>query len=211
MGNRAWHLGHDSDVEHRCASIAPPALPPHSTDSPAAGEWGPGRFGVTHRVDGDTLPFGSLPRPPRSDIVPGNLARLLHPRSQGKRARTRQAGLRLHRVDWERHRWQDHPVLGAGGMMTTARKLGAVAMITVAVVLTGCTTSTVPTTTSTTAPLRKAPPAIVVAVDTAATPRRLGARRFRSCANIRARNLVVRQPDRRLVPGQADSRSRARR
>ena len=55
--------------------------------------------------------------------------------------------------------------------MPTARKLAAVAIMTVAVILTGCTTSTVPTTTSTTAPLRKAPPAIVVAVDTAATPR----------------------------------------
>ena len=54
--------------------------------------------------------------------------------------------------------------------MTTGRKLRAVAMMTVAVFLTGCTTSTAPTPTSTTAPLRKAPPAIVVAVDTAATP-----------------------------------------
>ncbi len=55
--------------------------------------------------------------------------------------------------------------------MPTARKLGAVAIMTVAVILTGCTTSTAPTPTSTTAPLRKAPPATVVAVDTAATPR----------------------------------------
>ena len=55
--------------------------------------------------------------------------------------------------------------------MRTVGKLGAVAIVTVAAVLTGCTTSTAPTPTSTTAPLRKAPPATVVAVDTAATPR----------------------------------------
>lgn len=55
--------------------------------------------------------------------------------------------------------------------MTTGRKLGAMAIMPVAVILTGCTTSTAPTPTSTTAPLRKAPPTTVVAVDTAATPR----------------------------------------
>jgi PBP1b-binding outer membrane lipoprotein LpoB len=55
--------------------------------------------------------------------------------------------------------------------MTTARELGAVAIITVAVILTGCTASTAPTPTSSTAPSGKAPPVTVVAVDTAATPR----------------------------------------
>ena len=69
------------------------------------------------------------------------------------------------RVGRERYGRQDHPVLVKGGVMTTARKLGAVATIAVAVILTGCTTSTAHTPTSTTAPLRKAPPAIVVAVD----------------------------------------------
>jgi hypothetical protein len=52
------------------------------------------------------------------------------------------------------------------------RKLAAVARMTLAVILTGCTTSTLHTTTPSTTPSGKAPPVTVVAVDTAATPRR---------------------------------------
>ena len=55
--------------------------------------------------------------------------------------------------------------------MSKVYRLTAVVIATMVVVLASCTTSTAPTPTSTTAPLRKAPPAIVVAVDTAATPR----------------------------------------
>ena len=72
-----------------------PSFALHFTDSPAAGERGPGRFGVAYRADGDTVPFGSLPRPPRFDGLPSNLARVLHPRPEGKRAWARQAGLRV--------------------------------------------------------------------------------------------------------------------
>ena len=79
--------GHDSDVEHRPPPLAPSALCPLIPPTPQpAGERGPGRFGVTYRADGDTLPFGSLPRPPRFDGVPSNLARVLDPRAQGERA-----------------------------------------------------------------------------------------------------------------------------
>jgi len=67
--------------------------------------------------------------------VPGNRARLLHPRSQGKRARTRQAGLRLHRVDWERHGRQDHLGLGGGSMMRTLRHPIAMFVVAVLVVI----------------------------------------------------------------------------
>ena len=56
-------------------------------------------------------------------------------------------------------------------MMRTVRKLAAVAIMTVAMILTGCTTSTAPMPTSTTAALRHAPQVTVIAVDTAATPR----------------------------------------
>ena len=103
------------------ASCSPCLLPSHGTDSAAAGERSPGRFGVTHRADCDALPFGSLPRPPRFDGVPGNFARLLHHHSQGKRARARQAGLLLHRLGRERQSRQDHPGLVAGSVMRTLR------------------------------------------------------------------------------------------
>ena len=70
--------------------VRPLLLPPcrlYSTDSAATGERGPSRFGVTYRADGDALPFGSLLGHTRPDCLPGNLACLLHPRPEGKRAR----------------------------------------------------------------------------------------------------------------------------
>ena len=151
-------LGHDGDVEHGPPPLASRLVPSLSVDSPATGERGPGRFGVTYRADGDTLPFGSLPRPPWFDGVPSNLTRVLDTRGSNERAWALEARFRLHRVGRERHGRADHLVLDASGVMTTGRKLGAMAIMTVAVILTGCTTSTAPTPTSTTAPLRKAPP-----------------------------------------------------
>ena len=69
--------------------VRPILLPPAPTFCllPSSRRTGPSRFGVTDRADGVTLPFASLPRPPRFDRLPGNLARLLDTGPEAKRAR----------------------------------------------------------------------------------------------------------------------------